>query len=87
MSFVVEHKLEPAYSVIELLGGKTEICTLLKVDKSTLTRWCCPRPAGTGGIIPLRHWPFLIIHARKKGIELTLEDLAGVKKPAKKKSA
>lgn len=80
MTFATEHKLEPAYSVIELLGGKTEICDLLKVDKSTLTRWCCPRPAGTGGMIPLRHWPFLIIHGKKKGIEITLENLAGVKK-------
>ena len=38
MSIPVIHTLDPAYTVIEKLGGKGEVCEALGLDKSTLDR-------------------------------------------------
>lgn len=73
------HKHEPAYSVIERLGGKAAVAQALELDKSALSRWCQPRPTGTGGHIPKRHWPQLVKMARKKGVRITLRELVAVK--------
>lgn len=72
------HTLEPAYTVIERLGGKSAVAEQLSLDKSTLSRWCQPRPDGTGGVIPFRHWGQLLAMARAKGVDITLEELAAV---------
>lgn len=72
------HAHEPAFSIINRLGGKGEVSYRLDLDKSTLSRWCQPRPQGTGGMIPQRHWPAIIALAREIGVPLTLEDLAGI---------
>jgi hypothetical protein len=45
----VLHKCEPAFTVIERLGGKGRVAELTKLDRSTLTRWCAAPPVGTGG--------------------------------------
>lgn len=76
MSIPVVHTLEPAYTVIERLGGKSAVAEHLKLDKSTLSRWCQPKPVGTGGVIPQRYWQQLIEMARDKNVVLTLGDLA-----------
>lgn len=73
------HTQEPAFSVIERLGGKAAVAEALELDKSTLSRWCQPRPGGTGGTIPQRHWPQLVKMARKKGVRITLRELVAVK--------
>lgn len=78
MSIPVIHTLEPAYTVIEKLGGKGEVCEALGLDKSTLSRWCQPAPKGTGGVIPQRYWPQLIEMARAKRVRITLKELAAV---------
>ena len=72
------HTLEPAYSVIQRLGGKSEVAERLNLDKSTLSRWCQPRPEGTGGMIPQRHWPELMKLAREKKVRIKIEELAAV---------
>lgn len=79
MTIPVVHTHEPAYSIVEKLGGKAEVAQKLGLDKSTLSRWCQDRPLGLGGVIPQRHWPALLQMARKKGIKITLEELAALK--------
>lgn len=72
------HTLAPAYDVIQRLGGKTEVAERLNLDKSTLSRWCQPRPDGTGGQIPQRHWPELMKLAREKKVRIKIEELVAV---------
>jgi hypothetical protein len=60
------------------LGGKTEVAERLNLDKSTLSRWCQPRPEGTGGQIPQRHWPELMKIARDKKVRIKIEELVAV---------
>lgn len=78
MTIPTIHKIDPAFSVLERLGGKSTVAAELQVAPSTLSRWCQPVPAGTGGIIPQRHWPALLKLASKRGISLSVGDLAGV---------
>lgn len=78
MTIPVVHTLEPAYSVIEKLGGKSAVAEALGLDKSTLTRWCQPKPMGTGGLIPQRYWPQLIEMARSQKVRIGLKELAAV---------
>lgn len=73
------HKCEPAFTVIERLGGKGNLSKTLKLDRSTLTRWCAPVPIGTGGTIPQRHWPDLLKLAKRMGVTLTLQELVNLK--------
>ena len=70
------HKLEPAYSLIEKLGGKAAVAEALGLDKSALSRWCMPRPGGTGGMVPIRHWSALMRLAKQHNVQLALEELA-----------
>ena len=72
------HTLAPAYDVIQRLGGKTEVADRLNLDKSTLSRWCQPRPEGTGGQIPQRHWPELMKMAHEKKVRIKIEELVAV---------
>jgi transcriptional regulator with XRE-family HTH domain len=72
------HTAEPAFSVIEKLGGKSEVAEYLGLDKSTLSRWCQPKPSGTGGLVPQRYWPQLIEMARDKRVRISLKELAAV---------
>lgn len=76
MSIETKHKLEPAYSIIEKLGGKTAVASALDVAPSTLSRWCTPSPEGTGGTVPVRHWQALQKLARQRGVSLPLSELA-----------
>jgi hypothetical protein len=78
MSIPTVHTLEPAFGVINRLGGKTDVANRLGLDKSTLSRWCQPRPDGTGGQIPQRHWPELVQMARELGVTIKIEELIAV---------
>lgn len=78
MSISTIHVLEPAFGVIERLGGKSNVAESLKLDKSTLSRWCQPKPQGTGGLIPRRYWSALTLMARAQGVDVTLQELAAV---------
>lgn len=78
MAIPTIHTLDPAFTVIERLGGKSAVADALKLDKSTLSRWCQPRPHGTGGMIPQRYWRDLTGLARCKGLELAFKELAAL---------
>jgi hypothetical protein len=78
MTIPVIHTLEPAYTVIEKLGGKSAVAQALDLDKSTLSRWCQPSPQGTGGMIPQRYWPQLMQMAREQRVRIGLKELAAV---------
>jgi hypothetical protein len=78
MSIQTIHVLEPAFTVIERLGGKSNVAESLKLDKSTLSRWCQPRPNGTGGMIPQRYWSALTKLARSSGVNITVQELASI---------
>jgi hypothetical protein len=79
MAIPTIHSLQPAYGVVERLGGKAEVAEALGLDKSTLSRWCQPKPAGTGGQIPRKHWDDLLKMARQRGVAVDLKELAAVK--------
>ena len=72
------HRLEPAHSVIERLGGKAWLSAQIGLDRSSLTRWTMPRPQGTGGMIPQKHWPALINVGKIIQRPIKLKDLAGL---------
>jgi len=78
MAIPTVHTLTPAYTVIEKLGGKTAVADQLGLNKSALSRWCAPRPDGTGGMVPQRYWPQLMEMARHKGVVITVKELAAV---------
>lgn len=75
MTIPTVHTLEPAYSVVEKLGGKSAVAQYLGVDKSTLSRWCQEKPTGTGGMIPQRYWPQLLQLARELRVRLEVKEL------------
>lgn len=78
MAIPTIHFSEPAYTVIEKLGGKTAVASELGLAPSTLSRWCQPSPDGTGGVIPQKHWQALLAYAKKQRIPLTVSDLVRV---------
>jgi len=78
MTIPTLHFLEPAYSVIQKLGGKTALANDLQLFPSTLSRWCQPTPAGTGGRIPQKYWRQLFEIAKERGVDIKLEELAAI---------
>lgn len=79
MAIPTIHKLDPAYRIVERLGGKREVAAKLGLDKSTLSRWCQPAPRGTGGCIPQRYWKELLALANDRQARITVEDLSSVR--------
>ena len=73
------HTLDPAYTLIEKLGGKSAVAQELGLDKSTLTRWCRSEPDGTGGVIPQRYWEQLIAMGKRQKVRVTLGELSHIK--------
>lgn len=75
MAIPTVHRLDPAFSVLQRLGGKNAVAAELNLSSSTLSRWCSPRPKGTGGAIPQRYWPQLLALAKKGNVSLVVGDL------------
>lgn len=53
----MEHKLDPAATIIEMCGGIDAVAAIVGCNRSTVYRWmqaAGPR-CGTGGTVPLRH--------------------------------
>jgi hypothetical protein len=73
-----KHSIEPAYRTISMLGGKTAVARELGLSPSTVSRWCTPQPAGTGGNIPTRYWRQLLAMAKQQKIELAYTDLSNL---------
>jgi hypothetical protein len=78
MAIPTVHTENPAYTIIEKLGGKSAVAAELGLDKSALSRWCMARPAGTGGMIPQKWWGPLMRLAQARRVRLTLRELAQV---------
>jgi hypothetical protein len=72
----IKGRCEPAYSVIRRLGGVTPTAKILCIAPSSVSRWLVEE--GTAGKIPQNHWSALIAHAKKRKIQISLEDLFGV---------
>lgn len=67
----IQHALEPANSIVNVLGGPAKVADVLKVNKSIVYRFMTPRElGGRGGTIP--HWYHgdLIAYARTLGFDL-----------------
>jgi len=66
--------MEPAHSIIEALGGPTEVARITGAHRTRVSNWKRPRDAGgTGGVIPFKYARKLLSAAQEKGIELKLE--------------
>lgn len=78
MTIPTIHFNDPAYSIVEKLGGKAAVAEKLGLDKSTISRWCQPVPQGTGGLVPQRYWPQLIEIGRAQKVRVTLKDLVAL---------
>jgi len=65
---------EPAYTIINLLGGATKVAAFLKTTRQAVWKWTWPRQkGGTGGLVPQRHHPAILALARQQGVYLTAE--------------
>lgn len=67
--------MEPAASIIKLLGGDTAVANIAGVHRTRVANWKRPKEAGgTGGAIPFRHVPALIAAAKSQGKDLSADD-------------
>jgi hypothetical protein len=74
--------MEPASSVIKKFGSALRLSQLLGIRQSTVSRWAYPlEKRGTNGVIPQKHWTALLRAAEEASVQLTLEDLAGLRMP------
>ena len=65
--------LEPATTLIELIGGPKVAADVCKLKRLQVWRWTVPKnKGGTGGTVPQRHHAAIIRHVREQGIELPL---------------
>jgi hypothetical protein len=70
--------MQPARSVVDMLGGGRAVARELGISPSTVTRWMMPKSRqNLGGRIPQAHWMGLMAMAKRLGKELTLEHLLG----------
>lgn len=73
--------LDPAHTVVRMLGGCRAVSRALNLSSSTVSRWCTAiDDGGTGGRIPQKHWVALINLATTSGIDLSIEQLSGLSK-------
>ena len=71
--------MEPAKSIIAKLGGPDTVAAIAGVAYTAPYRWCHPvEKGGTGGLIPQKHHPKLLAHARAHGLDLRAEDFLPV---------
>lgn len=63
--------LEPASSIISLLGGPKRVAQEIKIHRTRVSKWKLPKESGgTGGSIPPRHIPNLMRFAIREKIDL-----------------
>lgn len=71
--------MQPARSVVDMLGGCRAVARELDIAPSTVSRWMAPKSRqNLGGRIPQAHWAGLLAMAKRLGHELTLEHLSGL---------
>ncbi|MEY5100859.1 MAG: DNA-binding transcriptional regulator Cro [Pseudomonadota bacterium] len=75
----MSERLNPAWRVIQLLGGVRATARAAEINPSAVSRWAMPREKkGTSGAIPQRHWSRLLGYAQRIKVKLTLNDLSGL---------
>lgn len=68
--------MEPASTIIKLLGGPTKVAAIASVHRVRVSNWMRPKEkGGTGGRIPQNHIPALLAAARARGIEVSAEQM------------
>lgn len=71
--------MEPARTIIELLGGEANVARLAGVSVTAPYRWQqTKQKGGTGGVIPHWHVAKLLAHAKAENIDLTPASFAPV---------
>jgi len=72
-------QLSPAREVVAKIGGVRATARALQLNPSAVSRWMMPNAkGGTGGLIPQRHWPAILEHAKKEKIKIKLDDLVAI---------
>lgn len=67
--------VEPAYSIIEVLGGVRRVAEVTGRHYSRVYRWMYPdERGGTGGIIPAREQKKLLSFAQENNLDLIPSD-------------
>jgi hypothetical protein len=67
--------MEPAATIVRNLGGPTAVALYLGLHRTRVSNWSRPKESGgTGGIIPQKHIPALLILADQIGVALALGD-------------
>ncbi len=81
--------MEPARTIIELLGGESAVAAIAGVAVTAPYRWQQTRDkGGTGGVIPHWHIGKLLAHAEANGIAgVTTASFAPVVRPAAERPA
>jgi hypothetical protein len=74
-------QLSPAKEIVAKLGGVRATARVLQLNPSAVSRWMMPpEKRGTGGLVPQRHWPAILEHAKKERLKLRLADLVNLPK-------
>ena len=74
----VRQRCEPAYSIIQKLGGPKVVSTILNLSAPAVTLWTTPKERkGRGGEIPQKRWAEILAFAHHHKIDITMADLLG----------
>ena len=66
--------LEPARSIITILGGSAVAAQLCKRKRMQIWRWTQPKSAGgTDGLVPQKHHTIILAYARNHRLPITAE--------------
>lgn len=67
---------DPAYSIIQKLGGCGTLAATLGVGRQAVWKWTQPKTklGGTGGIIPQRHHVAILEAAQANEVAITAAD-------------
>jgi|APGre2960657423_1045063.scaffolds.fasta_scaffold239526_2 hypothetical protein len=72
----IKGRCNPAYKIVVRLGGCTKTAKIVGVLPSTVSRWLVHD--GTNGRIPQEYWPDILRHTSRRGIKISVNDLAGI---------
>ena len=68
--------MEPASTIIKLLGGPTRVAGIVSIHRTRVSNWMRPKgKGGTGGRIPQSHIPALLTAARERGLDISAEQM------------
>jgi len=64
--------MEPATSIIELMGGTRAVAEITGVHISQVNKWTWEKSrGGSDGVIPMKHAQSLVDHSRNEEMDLT----------------